>query len=103
MTHTRDDVLISVQTVFRASDAAIVLSILDQYGTEHYERERERVQLAIIELSAGSEGKLRELVKAAKTDYRDILAWQQLGPLSEEAGKEQQAEARALKEKWGKK
>jgi len=103
MTLTRDDVLAAVQNVFHASDPATILAILDQYGTESYERERERVQLAIVELSAGSEEKLQELVRAAKIDYRDILAWQELGPLPEEAGKKLQAEARGLMEKWRKK
>ena len=103
MTLTRDDVLAAVQSVFQVSDAATILAILDLYGTESYERERERVQLAIVELSAGSEKKLLELVEAAKTDYRDVLAWQELGPLPEEAGKNLQDQVRAMLEKWGKK
>ncbi len=103
MTHTRDDVLAAVQAAFHAGDLATILAVLDLYGTESYERERERVQLAIVELSGGSKDKLLELVQTAKTDYRDVLAWQQLGPLSEAEGKKLQNEARALLEKWGKK
>ena len=98
MTHTRDDVLAAVQAAFDASDPAMIFAILDLYGTEPYERERERVQLAIVELSGGSKDKLLELVQTAKTDYRDVLAWQQLGPLPEAEGKKLQKEARALLE-----
>lgn len=103
MAHARDDVLAAVQAAFKASDPATILAILDLYGIESYERERERVQLAIVELCGGSKDKLLELVQAAKTDYRDILAWQRLDPLPEAEGKKLQEEARALLEKWGKK
>jgi len=37
--------------------------------------ERERVQLAILKLSAGDSGKPRHNIDAAKVDYRDVLAW----------------------------
>jgi hypothetical protein len=103
MTHSRDDVLAAVEAAFHASNLMTILAILDLYGTETYERERERVQLAIIELSGGSQDKLLELVQTAKTDYRDVLAWQQLGPLSEAEGKKLRNEARALLEKRGRK
>ena len=52
-----------------------VLEFLDTYGVESYERERERVQLAILNLSKGDEEKLREFVAVAKRDYRDVLFW----------------------------
>jgi hypothetical protein len=52
-----------------------VLELLDSYGVESYERECERVQLAILKLSGGNEEKLREFVAIAKRDYRDILFW----------------------------
>lgn len=52
-----------------------MLELLDSYGVESYERERERVQLAILRLSEGSEEKLREFVAVAKRDYRDVLFW----------------------------
>jgi len=51
-----------------------VLDILDLYGTEPYERERERVQLAILKLSEGDQAKLLFWIDAAKRDYRDALA-----------------------------
>jgi len=57
------------------SSWARVLELLDSYGVEPYERERERVQVAILKLSAGSEAKVREYVAVAKRDYRDVLFW----------------------------
>jgi predicted Fe-Mo cluster-binding NifX family protein len=51
------------------------LELLDTYGVESYEHERERVQLAILKLSEGNEEKLREFVAVAKRGYRDVLFW----------------------------
>ena len=52
-----------------------VMSILDQYGVESYEMECARVQLGILKLSEGQRERLPELVKSAKIDYRDLLAY----------------------------
>jgi hypothetical protein len=101
MTNTRDDVVATVQAVFPNSDATTILGVLDLYGMESYERERERVQLAIVELSAGSEDKLHYLVQVAKMDYRDVLCWQASGPLSEREGQKLQQAALRLLEQWG--
>jgi hypothetical protein len=60
---------------FPKSAQSCVLELLDIYGVESYERERERVQLAILKLSEGNEEKLREFVAVAKRDYRDVLFW----------------------------
>jgi hypothetical protein len=103
MTHTRDDVLAAIRAAFQESDLAAVLAALDLYGAESYEPERERIQLAIIELSAGNKEMLPRYVQDAKTDYRDVLAWKQLGPLPEAEGKRLQDAARALIGRWGKK
>src|SRR6266404_464647 len=75
MPHTRDEVLAVVQKTFPESNWPRVLQLLDGYGVESYERERERVQLAILKLSKGNEDKLREFVAVAKRDYRDVLFW----------------------------
>src|SRR2546423_38595 len=93
----------AAKMLFPLSDTSTILSIVDLYGTEPHERERERVQLAIIALSQGNEEKLRELVKTAKTDYRDVLSWAETGPLSKSEGEKQQELARGLLQKWGKK
>jgi hypothetical protein len=103
MTHTRDDVLAAIRAAFQERDRAAILAALDLYGAESSEPERERVQLAIIELSAGNREMLLRYVQDAKTDYRDVLAWKQLGPLAEAEGKGLHDTARALIDRWGKK
>ena len=60
MTHSRDNVLASVRATFSKSSWPRVLDLLDSYGIESYERERECVQLAILKPSQGGEEKLRE-------------------------------------------
>jgi len=68
-------VLAAVQKKFPKDSWSRVLELLDSYGVESYERERERVQLAILKLSEGNEQKLCEFVAVAKRDYRDVLFW----------------------------
>src|SRR5881398_3047003 len=75
MPHTHDEVVAVVQKTFPESNWENVIQLLDEYGVEPYERERERVQLAILKLSEGNEEKLREFVAVAKRDYRDVLFW----------------------------
>src|SRR5207248_6338981 len=75
MAHSRDEVVGAVEATFPESAYARVLKLLDTYGIESYERERERVQVAILKLSEGNEEKLREFVAVAKRDYRDVLFW----------------------------
>jgi hypothetical protein len=72
---SRNDVAARVEDGFDESRWASVLEALDRYGVEPHERERERVQLAILRLSAGNEDKIREYVAIAKRDYRDVLLW----------------------------
>ena len=75
MAHSRDEVVAVVHQTFPEGAHARVLKLLDIYGAESYERERERVQLAILKLSEGNEEKLREFIAVAKRDYRDVLFW----------------------------
>ena len=103
MTHTREEVLASAKAMFGESKLAEVLAALDEYGTESYEREVNRVKLAILQLSEGKTEKLLYWVKIAKVDYRDPLAAQELGPLSPEEGAKLQATAKNLIDRWGKK
>lgn len=72
---TRDDVVARITHDFPSEGPARLLTILDEYGTEPYERERERVQLAILHLSEGDIEEVRAYTKAAKRDYRDVLLW----------------------------
>ena len=75
MPHSREEVVAVIQKTFPQGAHSRVLELLDSYGVESYERERERVQLAILKLSEGNEEKLREFVAVAKRDYRDVLFW----------------------------
>lgn len=75
MPRTRDEVVAVVQRTFPESEHVRMLELLDTYGVESYERERERVQLAILKLIEGNDEKLCELIAVAKRDYRDVLFW----------------------------
>ena len=75
MPHSRDEVIVVVQKTFPETSYSRVIELLDTYGVESYERERERVQLAILKLSEANEEKVREFVVVAKRDYRDVLFW----------------------------
>jgi hypothetical protein len=103
MPHSREEVIAAIHTAFAASDEATALAVLDLYGIEPHERERERVQLAIVALSEGSEDKLLHFVQSAKADYRDVLSWQETGPLTPEQGKKEQEATLRIIEQWGKK
>jgi hypothetical protein len=52
-----------------------IIELLNQYGTESWESGRARVQLAILKLSEGNVDRLPELVRMAKRDWRDVLAY----------------------------
>lgn len=98
-----DRVLAAVRLAFPEAEHAAVLAAVERYGQLPHEPERERVQLAIVELSGGSMAKLLRWVHDAKIDYRDILASKQLGPLSAAQGEHLQQAARTLLDTWGKK
>lgn len=69
-------ILRKIGQVFPDRAPADVLACLDQYGVESYERERRRVQLAILKLcNETGQGDLETYVQTAKQDYRDVLAW----------------------------
>lgn len=73
MQYSRAMVLRKAERTFPHHDPAEIIRVLDEYGTESYERERERVHLAVLFASEGDLRTLRELVDLAKTDYRDVL------------------------------
>jgi hypothetical protein len=75
MSHSRAHVIDAVRALFPRADTNAILAILDEYGVEPYQREHERVQLAILNLSEGDEAKLRYFLDIAKRDYRDVLFW----------------------------
>ena len=99
--HSRDEVVASVQATFPMSSWAGVLELLDSYGVEPCERERERVQVAILKLSAGSEEKVREYLALAKRDYRDVLFWAEYPEESKLDTPEKRQRVRKVLEKFG--
>ena len=101
MPHTRDEVVAVVQKTFPESAHSRVLELLDTYGIESYERERERVQLAILKLSAGNEEKLREFIAVAKRDYRDVLFWAEYPEESRLDTPEKKERIKKMFEKFG--
>ena len=75
--------------------------LLDDYGMEPDERERERVQLDILKLSDGNEEKVREYVAVAKRDYRDVLFWAEYPEESRLDTPEKRQRVRKIFEKFG--
>ena len=75
MKPSRDQVLDKIRQLWPGHDSAEIMTELDGYGIELYDRERERVQLGILKLSGGKLERLPALVDMAKGDYRDVLAY----------------------------
>jgi len=71
---TEKDVIRIVQRDFPAEQFDIVMSILNEYGTETMQRGVNRVRLAVLKLAGGILQALRREIDAAKSDYRDVLA-----------------------------
>jgi hypothetical protein len=70
---TRDFVLKKLVAVFPdRSIAQLALKSLDTYGNSEYQPHKEEVHLAILKLCEGRLSRLRELVREAKHDYRDV-------------------------------
>jgi len=101
MARSRDEVVAAIQATFLKSSWARVLELLDTYGVESHERERERVQLAILKLSEGNEEKLREFLAIAKRDYRDVLFWEENTDEARLDKPEKRERVRKMIEKFG--
>lgn len=101
MPHIRDDVLATLRDTFPESSGPGVLGLLDTYGVESHERERDRVQLAILQLSEGNEARLREFLAVAKRDYRDVLFWAEYSEESKIDTPEKREKVLELFEKLG--
>ena len=95
------DVVAPAKARFPEESWARVLALLETYGVESYERERERVQLAILKLCAGDEQKLQEYVRVAKEDYRDTLLWADHPAQARIDTPEKKAEVREMLRKLG--
>ena len=68
-------VLRKIQELWPDADPQEILDLLNEYGRESYETGAERVRLAILKLCGGDRDRLPELVKMAKADFRDVLAY----------------------------
>jgi hypothetical protein len=72
-TVTGADVERVVRRDFPEDRTVEVLAMLDEYGTEEWQREPFRVRLAVLKLAAGDIRRLRYEIEGAKHDYRDVL------------------------------
>jgi hypothetical protein len=70
---TSADVERVVRRDFPAERFAEVMAMLNEYGVEDWQREPDRVRLAVLKLAGGSMERLRNEIGAAKADYRDVL------------------------------
>jgi len=64
-------ILERVSREFQDSDRDAVVQLLESYVGP----ESDRVRWDILDLSEGGLGKVRDYMKAAQTDYRDVLYW----------------------------
>jgi len=62
-----------VKRDFPPEQVAAVLAALEECGKEKWQREADRVRLAILKLANRDLQKLRYWLEAAKCDYRDVL------------------------------
>jgi hypothetical protein len=64
-------ILERVSREFKDSDRDAVVQLLESYTGP----ESDRVRWDVLDLSEGGLGKVRDYIKPAQTDYRDILYW----------------------------
>jgi hypothetical protein len=83
---------------FEAAEHEVVVQLLASYSGP----ECDRVRWDILKLSNGSIDKIREYVRAANTDYRDILYWAEYykdDPMLQ--GRDQKQLVDEILRKWG--
>jgi hypothetical protein len=69
---TREQVIELTGLLF-SNNTQSVMDLLDQYGVESFEQQKERVQLAVLKLANGNFSKFAETLSTAKFDFRDVL------------------------------
>jgi hypothetical protein len=69
-----------IKRYFTAEQIPDVMNILSEYGRETWHREAERVKRDAVILSRGSIEKLKDAIKLAKEDYRDVLIGEAIDP-----------------------
>ena len=99
---TENDVIRIVHRDFPLEQFDAVMSILNDYGTEDWQRGVNRVRLAVLKLADGDLQLLRREIDVAKSDYRDVLAYaeypeymQKVSPSAAIAGVERERIIRA--------
>jgi hypothetical protein len=70
---TPEDVQRLVRREFGPDREAEILALLDEYGTEDWHREPDRVRAACLKLAAGNLDRLQNQIEIAKQDWRDVL------------------------------
>ncbi len=93
-------ILERVSREFQDSDRDAVVQLLESYVGP----ESDRVRWDILELSKGGLGKVRDYMKAAQTDYRDVLYWAEYfkdDPMLQ--GRDPKQMVSEILAKWGKK
>jgi hypothetical protein len=93
-------ILERVSREFQDSDRDVVVQLLESYVGP----ESDRVRWDILELSKGGLGKVRDYMKAAQTDYRDVLYWAEYfkdDPMLQ--GRDPKQMVSEILAKWGKK
>ncbi len=91
---TADDVERIVRRDYSPDRVDEVLAILNEYGSEDWHPELDRVRMAVLKLAGGKFDQLRGHTEAAKMDFRDVLSeaeyplatkkWFHIDKLSEE-------------------
>ena len=93
-------ILERVSREFADSDRDAVVQLLETYVGP----ESDRVRWDILQLSTGSVDKVRDYIKAAQTDYRDVLYWAEYykdDPMMR--GRDPKQMVAEILAKWGKK
>ncbi|MBN1305846.1 MAG: hypothetical protein JXA13_15520 [Anaerolineales bacterium] len=67
--------VLKIKTMWPGENAQYIFDLLNKYGKGRHETGRERVQLEILKLANGDLEQFPELVKIAKSDFRDSLAY----------------------------
>jgi hypothetical protein len=93
-------ILERVSREFQDSDRDAVVQLLESYVGP----ESDRMRWDILDLSEGGLGKVRDYMKAAQTDYRDVLYWAECfkdDPMLH--GRDPKQMVSEILAKWGKK
>lgn len=69
-----DDVERVVRRDFAHENYYKIILVLNEYGTEDWQREPDRVRLAVLMLANGNIEELRRYIEWAKCDYRDVIS-----------------------------